>query len=126
MFTALTLTSFGKRSAKQRSASRLATLVWLIGLFEGDRQNVCPITFHFSRDKSNTCSERYVTVHSQGGYSPVTSGLLSSLDEQGEADEIDGGSDGQRADVFQHQTHQSGETEHQLEQRGNQDGSLDL
>lgn len=59
--SALILTSFGKCSAKHRSASRLATSVWLIGPLECDGRNVCPITFHFTRGKSNTCRERYET-----------------------------------------------------------------
>lgn len=69
---------------------------------------------------------QHTSIHLQGGYPPVTSGLLPGLDEEREADEIDGGGDGERPDVSQHQTHQSWETEDQLEQRGNQDGSLDL
>lgn len=56
----------------------------------------------------------------------MASRLLPGLDEQRQADEIDGGGDGQRPDESQHQAHQSGEAEDQLEQGGNQDGSLDL
>lgn len=52
--------------------------------------------------------------------------LLSSLHEQREADEVDGGCDGQRADESEHKTHQARKTQHELEQRGHQDGSLDL
>lgn len=52
--------------------------------------------------------------------------FLSSFDEQREANKVDGGCDSQRADESEHETHQPGETQHQLEQRGHQDGSLNL
>lgn len=52
--------------------------------------------------------------------------LLAGFDEQREADEVDGGCDGQRADESEHKTHQPRKTHQELEQRGHQDGSLDL
>lgn len=52
--------------------------------------------------------------------------LLSSFNEQREANEIDGGCDRQRADESEHKTHQPGKTQQELEQRGHQDGSLNL
>lgn len=50
---------------------------------------------------------QHTSIHLQGSDPPVTSGLLPGLDEEREADEIDGGGDGERPDVSQHQTHQS-------------------
>lgn len=52
--------------------------------------------------------------------------LLSSFSEQGEANKVDGGRDCQRADESEHETHQPGKAQPQLEQRGHQDGSLNL
>lgn len=66
------------------------------------------------------------TIDSQSSYSPVTSRLLPSFNEQWQADEVDGGSYSQRADVFQHESYQPRKAQDDLEQRGNQDGSLDL
>lgn len=52
--------------------------------------------------------------------------LLPSFNEEREAYEVDGGCDSQRADESEHQTDQPGKTQQQLEQRGHQDGSLNL
>lgn len=67
-----------------------------------------------------------ISVHLQCSYSPVAPRFLAGLDEQRQADEVDGGSDGQRADVLEHDAHQSREAQEDLEQRGHQDGALDL
>ena len=56
----------------------------------------------------------------------MTSTLLPSFNEQRQAYEVDGGSDSQRADVFQHEAHQAREAQDNLEKRGHKDGSLDL
>lgn len=56
----------------------------------------------------------------------MASTLLSSFDEQRQADEVDGGRDGERADEFQHEADQPRSPQEKLEQRGHQDGSLDL
>ena len=63
---------------------------------------------------------------SQGCNAPVGAALLPSLDEQRQADEVDGGGDGQWADEAQHQTHQSSQAQDHLEQGRHQDGPLDL
>lgn len=65
-------------------------------------------------------------LHSQSSDAPVASALLPGLDEQRQADEVDGGSDGQGADESEHQAHEPGEAQEELKQRGHQDGSLDL
>lgn len=52
--------------------------------------------------------------------------LLSSFNEQREANKVDGGRDSQRADESEHEAHQARKAQHQLEQRGHQDGSLNL
>ena len=63
---------------------------------------------------------------SQGCDAPVGATLLPSLDEQRQADEVDGGGDGQWADEAQHQTDQSSQTQDHLQQGRHQDGPLDL
>jgi len=64
--------------------------------------------------------------HSQGGDAPVGATLLARLDEQRQADEVDGGGDGQRADEPEDQAHQAGHAQEDLEERRHQDGPLDL
>ena len=67
-----------------------------------------------------------LTEHSQSSDSPVTSTLLPSFNKQRQADEVDRWSDSQGADEFEHEAHQAGEAQDDLEQGGHQDGSLDL
>lgn len=56
----------------------------------------------------------------------MASGLLASFDEQGQADEVDGGSDSERPDIFEYKAHEPGESQDDLKEGRHQDGPLDL
>lgn len=71
-----------------------------------EMQNAQAVFIQTDRWRLESNNLVWSTIHLQSSYSPVTPRLLSSFNEQWQANEVDGGSDSQRADIFQDKAHQ--------------------